>query len=61
MSFGIFINILLLFMCMKINENQFSEERIKYIMDKYKDLFEALENYDKTGELHLKMKSKFAK
>ncbi|MBS3081622.1 hypothetical protein J4416_01625 [Candidatus Pacearchaeota archaeon] len=29
---------------------QLNEKRIKYILNKYKEMFEILENYDKTRE-----------
>jgi len=33
-----------------------SDKKIKYILSKYKELFEALENYDKTRELPFQRK-----
>lgn len=34
-----------------IKEERMSEEKIKHILEKYKDMFEAFEEYDKTGKL----------
>lgn len=42
-------------MCMDIGEKMQSNE-IKRILKKYKDVFEALENYDKTRELPFQRK-----
>ena len=37
------------------------QEQINKILKKYKELFDALENYDKTGKLHfVKIKSQLA-
>ncbi|MBS3075978.1 hypothetical protein J4429_06005 [Candidatus Pacearchaeota archaeon] len=35
---------------MKINKNKFTEKELK-IINKFQDVFEALENYDKIREL----------
>jgi len=38
------------------NCNKMRESEIKKILRKYKDVFEALENYDKTGKLPFQRK-----
>lgn len=37
---------------MEIDKNKFTEKELE-IINKYRDVFEALENYDKTGKLTL--------
>lgn len=42
-------------MCMEISKKKLSNKD-KKILEEYKDVFEALENYDKTGELPFQRK-----
>jgi len=41
---------------MQLDKKAINLIKMKYILDKYRDLFQALENYDKTRELPLTRK-----